>query len=177
MDGEILCPFFKEGGRFTIRNVHYVRYGSELVPAGETEFARDKTFGYHASHLAEYVEEKTGGEYGAEDVVCISLESLRAMDIDGIEASLMVVENFNKVAVNAVDYCDLKVFSTALYRAMARGKKFMFRTAAGLVKVMGGITDIPLLTRKDMVVRETDMGESWWLGAIRRRPRPSWKRF
>ena len=34
----------------------------------------------------------------------------------------------------------------------------MFRTAAGLVKVMGGITDIPLLTRKDMVTRETDMG-------------------
>ena len=158
MDGEILCPFFKEGGRFTIRNVHYVRYGGELVPAGETEFAKDKTFGYHASHLAEYVEEKTGGEYRAEDVVCVSLESLRAMDIDGIEASLMAVENFNKVAVNAVDYCDLKVFSTALYRAMARGKKFMFRTAAGLVKVMGGITDIPLLTRKDMVVRETDMG-------------------
>ena len=57
MDGEILCPFFKEGGRFTIRNVQYVRYGSELVPSGETEFAKDKTFGYHASHLAEYVEE------------------------------------------------------------------------------------------------------------------------
>ena len=33
IDGEILCPFFKEGGRFTIDDVHYVRYGDELVNA------------------------------------------------------------------------------------------------------------------------------------------------
>ena len=45
IDGEILCPFFKEGGRFTIDNVHYVKYGDELIPANETEFAEDKTFG------------------------------------------------------------------------------------------------------------------------------------
>ena len=25
MDGEILCPYFKEGGRFTQNNIHYVR--------------------------------------------------------------------------------------------------------------------------------------------------------
>lgn len=42
-DGEVICPFFKEGGRFTIGNIHYVRYGRELVPAGETEFAADRT--------------------------------------------------------------------------------------------------------------------------------------
>ena len=45
IDGEILCPFFKEGGRYTIDNVHYVRYADELIPANETEFAKDKTFG------------------------------------------------------------------------------------------------------------------------------------
>ena len=50
VDGEILCPFFSEGGRFTIDNVHYVQYGSELVPAGETEFAGmlvERFSGYH----------------------------------------------------------------------------------------------------------------------------------
>ena len=51
IDGEILCPFFKEGGRFTIEDVHYVKYGDELVPAHETEFAKDKTFGYTAENL------------------------------------------------------------------------------------------------------------------------------
>jgi uncharacterized protein YgbK (DUF1537 family) len=34
----------------------------------------------------------------------------------------------------------------------------MFRTAAGLVKVMSGISDKPLLTRKDMVTLTTDFG-------------------
>lgn len=158
VDGEILCYFFKEGGRYTIDNVHYVRQGDELVPAGLTEFAKDKTFGYSSSDLREYVEEKTGGAYPADKVVSIDLKSLRETDIDGITDQLLAVKDFNKVVVNAVDYCDLKVFAVALYRALASGKVFMFRTAAGLVKVMGGISDRPLLTRKEMVVNETSNG-------------------
>lgn len=34
----------------------------------------------------------------------------------------------------------------------------MFRTAAALVKEIGGISDKPLLTREEMVVKETDKG-------------------
>ena len=70
----------------------------------------------------------------------------------------MGVTGFNKVIVNAVDYADVKVFCTALYRAMAKGKVFMFRTAAAIVKVMGAVTDQPLLTREQMVVKETTNG-------------------
>ena len=146
VDGEILCPFFKEGGRFTIGNIHYVKDGDVLIPCGETEFARDRTFGYSSSAIPDYVEEKTGGAYQREDVVCISLESLRACDYDGILSQLMSVKQFGKICVNAVDYCDLKVFAVAFFRALAKGKRFVLRTAAGLVKVLGGISDRPLLT-------------------------------
>lgn len=59
IDGEILCPFFREGGRFTIGDIHYVRDGDRLIPAGQTEFAKDRTFGYRSSDLKDYVEEKT----------------------------------------------------------------------------------------------------------------------
>ena len=158
VDGEILCPFFKAGGRFTIGNTHYVQYGDELVPAAQTEFAKDKSFGYTHSDLPGYIEEKTGGRYPASSVTCISLEELRAQDYDGIVEKLMAVTDFNKVCVNAIDACDVKVFAVALYRAMARGKTFMFRTAAELVKVVGGITDIPLLKRQDMVTVDTHTG-------------------
>ena len=151
IDGEILCPFFKEGGRFTIDDVHYVRYGNELIPANETEFAKDKTFGYRAATMPEYVEEKTKGAYPARNVVCISLDEIHRMAIDEIEQKLLHVQGFNKIIVNAVDYADLKVFCIALYRAMAKGKVFMFRTAAAIVKVMGGISDQPLLERGQMV--------------------------
>lgn len=158
VDGEVLFPFFKEGGRFTIDNTHYVKYGDELVPAAQTEFAKDKTFGYTHSSIPEYVEEKTKGAYKAENVTCIALEDLRALNIDKITELLTNVKDFNKVCVNAIDYCDVKAFCIALYRAMVAGKSFMFRTAAGFVKVVGGVTDIPLLTRKEMVVKETDNG-------------------
>lgn len=156
VDGEILCPFFKEGGRYTIDNVHYVRYGEELVPAGETEFAKDKTFGYTKSSIPEYIEEKTGGEYKAADVTCIALEDLRAQAYDKIQAQLEGVADFGKIVVNAIDYVDVKVFCVALYRAMKNGRHFMFRTAAALVKCIGGITNKPLLTRQDMVKDAAD---------------------
>ena len=158
IDGEIMCPFFPEGGRFTIDNVHYVKYGDELVPANETEFAKDKTFGYSADNMPAYVEEKTGGEYKAEDVTCISLEDIHNCDYNKIEAQLMAVKDFNKIVVNSVGYADIKVFCVALYRAMAKGKVFAFRTAAGIVKIMGGVTDQPLLSREQMVVKETTNG-------------------
>ena len=53
-DGEIMSPFFMEGGRYTIDNVHYVKEGEELVPASKTEFAKDKTFGYKNSYWRIY---------------------------------------------------------------------------------------------------------------------------
>lgn len=158
VDGEILFPFFKEGGRFTANDIHYVAYGDELVPAGETEFAGDKTFGYHSSNLCEYVEEKTAGEFPAKDVTRISLYSLRNGEVNVIKHQLMEVTNFNKIIVNALDYEDVKVFVTALYQAFEEGKNFMFRTAASFVKVLGGVSDILLLTRKDMIHEETSNG-------------------
>jgi hydroxyacid dehydrogenase/reductase related protein len=152
IDGEVLMPFFKEGGRFTIGDVHYVQEGTDLTPAGETEFARDKTFGYTASNMKEYIEEKTQGTFRAADVVSISLDDLRAVRVDAITERLMAVTDFRKVIVNAVDYVDVKVFAIAMMRAMKAGKNFMFRTAAAWTKVIGGVADKPLLGRDELVV-------------------------
>lgn len=158
VDGEIICPYFREGGRFTIGNIHYVQDGDLLVPAGETEFAKDKTFGYHASDLTEYIEEKSQGSYRREQVLTISLEDLRALKIDEIVDKLIHVTNFGKIVVNAIAACDVRIFCVALYRAMARGKYFLFRTAAGFVKELGAIEDKPLLIRQDMVTGSISNG-------------------
>lgn len=158
VDGEIICPFFKEGGRYTINNIHYVRYGNTLVPAASTEFAKDKTFGYSSSDLREYVEEKTKGGHKASDVISISLDDLRACAFDKIEDQLLSAKDFQKIAVNAVDYDDLKAFCIPLCRALAKGRHFLFRTAASLVKVLGGISSRPLLTRDQMITTESPNG-------------------
>lgn len=152
IDGEVLMPFFKEGGRFTIGDVHYVQEGAELTPAGDTEFARDKTFGYTSSDMKEYIEEKTQGAFRAVDVVSISLDDLRAVHVDAITEQLMAVTDFRKVIVNAVDYVDVKVFAIAMMRAMKAGKNFLFRTAAAWTKVIGGVADKPLLGHDELVV-------------------------
>ena len=151
VDGEILMPFFKEGGRFTIGNVHYVQEGDWLIPAGETEFARDKTFGYTNSNLAAYVAEKTAGTFAADSVTCISLDELRGGDVDKISARLENVRDFKKIVVNAVDYVDVEIFALALLKSLASGKNFLFRTAAAFTKVIGGVEDKNLLMRSELI--------------------------
>lgn len=150
-DGEIICPFFKEGGRFTLDNIHYVKEDTRLIPAGLTEFARDKTFGYQSSHLGDWCEEKTAGAFHAEDMIYISLADLRALNTAAIETQLLACENFNKVIVNALDYCDIKVFAIAFFRALAKGKNFILRSAAAIPKVLGGVPDRKLLTRAELI--------------------------
>jgi uncharacterized protein YgbK (DUF1537 family) len=156
--GEILCPFFPEGGRYTFGNVHYVKEGNELVPAGMTEFAKDQTFGYISSDLTDYVQEKTGGAYSAEQCICISLEELRRGDVEVVLRKLNSAHDFSKIIVNAAEYADLKVFCTALARAEAAGKHFLARTAAPFPKVLADISDRPLLSGKELENAEDQNG-------------------
>ncbi len=150
-DGEIICPFFREGGRYTLHGVHYVQEGSQLTPAGQTEFARDKSFGYRNSHLGLWCEEKTGGAFSAADMTYIDIDELRAQDIDGIAEKLRRVTGFGKVIVDAADYADVMIFAAALLQVMAEGKHFLIRSAAAITKVLGGVPDRPLLTRDDLI--------------------------
>ena len=150
VDGEIICPFFPEGGRYTMDNIHYVKEQDNLVPAGMTEFAKDKTFGYKSSDLTEYVEEKTAGKYKKEDCITVSLEELNALDVQGIKEKLMSAKDMAKIIVNAVSYADLKVFCASLVLAMKEGKHYMARTAAAFTKVMGRVSDQPLLGKAQL---------------------------
>ncbi|MCA1060149.1 hydroxyacid dehydrogenase [Rossellomorea aquimaris] len=158
VDGEVILPFFKEGGRLTIENTHFVQQEDILIPAGETEFAKDRTFGFKSSHLGEWVEEKTNGAFSEAGVTYISLESIRGMDIEGIIDQLLEVKNFGKVVVNALEEEDVRVFTTALIIAIERGKRFIFRTAATFTKVIGDISSRPLLTKEELISEERENG-------------------
>lgn len=157
-DGEILCPFFPEGGRYTIGNIHYVKEGDQLIPAGETEFAKDRTFGYRSSDLRDYVAEKTDGKWPSETCICITLEELRDRQIQVIYDKLMTAAGFQKIIVNAAEYADLEVFCEAWIKAVNSGRKYLIRSAAALPKVIGNISDIPLLTGPDLIKQDTRQG-------------------
>jgi uncharacterized protein YgbK (DUF1537 family) len=151
VDGVIVCPAFFEGGRYTIDNVHYVRDGDRLVPAAETEFARDATFGYRHSNLQEWVEEKTRGRVRAGDVVSLPLGVIRRQGPDRVAAILGEVAGGQAVIVNAASYADLSVVAVGVLRAEAAGMRFVYRTAASFVRARVGMPGRPLLTRAELL--------------------------
>jgi uncharacterized protein YgbK (DUF1537 family) len=159
VDGEILCPFFLEGGRLTADGVHYVVEQGRMVPAGETEFARDRTFGYRSSDLRAWIEEKTGGACPAAQVGLLPLEQLRALDVEGLTRTLASAHGFGKVVVDAMEHADVEVAAVAILRAMRAGRTFLFRTAAALPRVLGGVAPRALLSREELLGTSPDPAE------------------
>ncbi len=149
VDGVIVCPAFFEGGRYTVNDVHYVLQGSALVHAADTEFARDPVFGYRCSNLREWVVEKRPG-LRVEDIWSVSLETIREGGPGCVRDLLMSVKGGAPIIVNALCYEDLDQFVLGLIAAESQGKRFVYRCAASLVKVRGGVEDRPLLTRQDV---------------------------
>ena len=151
VDGEILIPFFPEGGRYTFNDVHYLTQdGKTLIPVGNSEFARDWTFGYRSSNLPEWVEEKSNGRFPKESVASVSIEELSGLRIREIREKLEGLTDFQKLIVNCTSYTDLKVFMTAFIEALEIGKNYLMRTASSATKVLGGIPDRPLLSKEEL---------------------------
>lgn len=151
VDATIVIPAFFEGGRYTIGNVHYVADGEHLVPAADTEFARDKTFGYVHSDLRRWIEEKTGGSVHADKVADIDIETLRGKNAAAkVRSRLLKLPKGAFLVVNAAAYSDLEAFTHGLLEAEASGRRYLFRTAASFVRVRAGLEPRPLLVAADI---------------------------
>jgi uncharacterized protein YgbK (DUF1537 family) len=155
-DAWLLVPFFREGGRLTAGDVHYLAEGDALTPAAETPFARDATFGYRNSDLKAWVEEKTGGKVRSADVVSISLETIRLGGPDAVANRLKPLKNSQIGIVNALSLRDLEVVVRAVQHLPE--KRFIFRTAASWVQVAAGLGTRPLLEKAALVDAKTKTG-------------------
>ena len=117
-DGLVLAPFFFQGGRFTIDDVHYVAEGENLVPAGTTQFAKDATFGYKSSNLRDYVLEKAAGRFQPEQLHSISLHDIRVGGPEAVFEKLMDIPRGGVIIVNAAAESDMHVFVAGLLLGM-----------------------------------------------------------
>lgn len=137
-DATFIFPFFEAGGRLTVGDVHYVVEDGIFTPAAETPFARDRVFGYESSNLREWVAEKTHGRVLPEEVEGISIQELRG---DGTEltARLQKLPPQSFVIVNALETRDVEAFALATIQAEQNGKRFLYRSAAGLVAARLGL--------------------------------------
>ena len=157
-DAWIITPFFPEGGRYTIDDIQYVEENGMMVPAAETDFARDKVFGYSASNLRDWVEEKTAGKTSADEVRSISIKDLREGGPARVASLLRNLQRENVCVVNAAVYRDLEVFVAGLLNAESRGKHFLYRTAASFVQIRAGLSPRPLLTASDLDLPDSGGG-------------------
>ncbi|KAF3646089.1 putative aldose 1-epimerase-like [Capsicum annuum] len=159
MDAWIICPFFLQGGRYTIGDIHYVADSDRLVPAGETEFAKDAAFGYKSSNLREWVEEKTKGHRPASSVSSISIQLLRKGGPDAVCEHLCNLQKGSTCIVNAASERDMAVFAAGMIQAELKGKNFLCRTAASFVSTRVGIVQkSPILPIDIGVKRERNGG-------------------
>jgi uncharacterized protein YgbK (DUF1537 family) len=142
-DAWILAPFFLQGGRYTIDNVHYVAEGDVLVPAGQTPFAKDATFGYTSSDLRDWVAEKSKGTISSNRVSGLSLADIRSGGPEKVKEILMSAAKGSVIIVNSAAEEDMDVVVLGILQASELGKKLLFRSGAAFVSARLGISPIP----------------------------------
>lgn len=139
-DAHFLVPAFFEGGRITRGGVHYLMVEGEPVPVNRTEFARDSVFGYRHAYLPDYVEEKTGGRIGAEQVIRFDLEAVRG----DLGERLRALSGNACCVVDAECQSDLDGFAGQVLKAAGEGKRFLFRSAASLLTALAALPPQPV---------------------------------
>ncbi|MDQ8735126.1 four-carbon acid sugar kinase family protein [Paenibacillus sp. LHD-38] len=149
-DGQLIIPAFFEAGRITLENTHYMVENQTLIPVHETEFAKDKVFGYENGDLTEWVEEKTEGRIQAGQCLVISLDQIRKGP-EAVKEVLLGATGNMPIIVNALTYADMDVLSLSLLQAEEQGKSFIFRTAASFVKSYAGISDQGYLPQEKLI--------------------------
>ena len=139
-DAHFLIPAFIEGGRITRDGVHYLLVDGRPVPVNETEFARDSVFGYSNAFLPAYVEEKTRGRIRADQVERFGLEEIRG----GCLPRMLGLTDNVACAVDAENHEDLAAFAADLNAAARQGKRFLCRSAAGIVSALAALPPQPV---------------------------------
>lgn len=149
-DAWILCPFFLQGGRYTIDDVHYVSEGGKLVPAADTQFAKDATFGYTNSNLKDWVVEKSKGFISKNRVQSVSIETIRQGGVEAVKKELTKAIRGAVVIINAAATEDIDVVILAILELAETGKKLLYRTGAAFVSSRLGIEQIPPITAEQL---------------------------
>ena len=151
-DAVVLCPAFFEAGRFTADGIHWVHLGGELIPACDTEFARDATFGFTELTLADWARARGAPP----DVIDVGLATLARGDEDAVVAALRAARGGQAVVLNATNYGHLATFDAAARRAEAAGTTIVYRTGPSYVRAAAGLGRAELEAANDRLAHVLD---------------------
>ena len=142
-DGVVLVPAFPDAGRVTIGGVHYMRDAEgTLVPVSETEFAKDASFGFSTSVMADYIAEKSQGRFPADSVIVLDLNIIRAgasaqdpaISAKAIADAIEPATDSTPIVADIVTENDLRALALGLEEAERRGKKLLYRVGPPFVR-------------------------------------------
>lgn len=147
----LLAPYFGEGGRVTIDDVHYLDRDGTRMPVAETEFARDATFGYRSSNLRNWVAEKYG-EAGrtAPMMSSLALDVVRNGGPEAVAEALRALPPGGVAIANAEVDRDIEVVALGSLLAEEHDLPLVARTAASYVRARAGRAPAPLLTPAEL---------------------------
>ncbi|MEV1063448.1 four-carbon acid sugar kinase family protein [Streptomyces sp. NPDC050263] len=150
-DGVVLVPAYIEAGRLTVDSTHWMRTpDGKLLPVGESEFAKDATFGYTSSALPDWVEEKTRGRVRADTVLRVTLADLRTGGPAHVADRLRTLRDGATAVVDAVCDDDLRVLALALAEAEKSGTRLLYRVGPSFVRARAGQAAHPPLTAAEL---------------------------
>ncbi len=152
-DAHFLTPAFFEGGRITVNSTHYLLIDGVKTPVATTEFARDSVFGYSHSYLPDYISEKTLGKITAFDVEKLLLSEIRSGQI---RQRLLQLTGNQCVVVDGETQADFDLFAEAVLEAAAKGKRFLFRSAASLLTSLARLGKQPIAPDRMAQYKPTD---------------------
>lgn len=159
IDGVVIVPAFGDAGRITVDGVHYAGADGSYVPVGETEFARDATFGYLSSDLRDWVEEKSSGRRRSVDVALIDLDTLRTAPEQVVDV-LGRLADAQPVVVDIVNENDLRLLAAAILDAQEAGARLLFRVGPPFPRALiGQSPHAPLQPDELSAIREGGLAE------------------
>ena len=138
VDAIILCPAMIEAGRFTEGDIHYAMVDGTAVEVGETDFARDATFGFTHSDLREFLQERSGGAVRAAEVLSVGLDDIRSGGPARVREILAGARDRRWVVVNATEYSDMEVVAEAIGELEAKGRTVITRCGPSFVRPLAG---------------------------------------
>ncbi len=147
----LLAPYFGEGGRLTIDGVHYLLEGAARRPVAETEFARDASFGYRSSNLAEWVAEKYGSAGKPRPFTSnLTLKLIRDGGPEAVAAALLALPARAVAIADAEVDRDIEVVALGALMAEDAGLPIVARTAASYVRARAGREPARILTAEEL---------------------------
>ena len=147
----LLAPYFGEGGRVTVDDVHFLEIGGVRTPVAETEFARDAAFGYRSSNLREWVAEKyAAARIPAPPVISLSLDLVRDGGPEAVAAQLRSLSPGGVAIGNAETDADIEVLALGSMLAEEHDLPLVARTAASYVRARAGRAPAPLLRAEEL---------------------------